>query len=241
MELSGIIIYTINRLPYGYVFTYADFEVEVKQRYALNKALNRLVEAGKIRRLSKGRFYKPQITQFGELQPDMFQIVKDLVEKDGKTIGYITGYYAYNQLGLTTQVPASIQVATNNEKKALTRGLYRISFTKQANRITKENIPLFRILDAIRNIKEIPDTSVDSSCERLMTIIKGLSDSQVDSLKRLALKYNPATIALTGAIIESALPEKDVTIIFKALKPATTYKLNISKDILPNQSKWFIK
>jgi hypothetical protein len=38
--------------------------------------------------LSKGRFYKSQISKFGELAPDTYQTVKDLIEKDGKLIGY---------------------------------------------------------------------------------------------------------------------------------------------------------
>jgi len=84
-----------------------------------------MVAAGKIRCLSKGRFYKPRITQFGELQPDTYQIVKDLIEKNGKTIGYLTGYSAFNQLGLTTQVPSVPQL---KNVKSLLQGIWRLFF-----------------------------------------------------------------------------------------------------------------
>ena len=40
-----------------------------------------MVAAGQIRRLSKGRFYKLQISEKGELQPDTFQLIKDLIER----------------------------------------------------------------------------------------------------------------------------------------------------------------
>ena len=123
--MTDIIKDTIDRFPMGFVFTSSDFSIEVNRLKAVNKALNMLVAQEKIRRLSKGRFYKPQISKFGELQPDTYQIVKDLIDKNGKTIGYLTGYSVFNDLGLTTQVPASLRIATKKEKKAIKRGIYR--------------------------------------------------------------------------------------------------------------------
>ena len=46
------------------------------------------------------------MTEFGELIPSSYQIVKDLLEENGKQIGYIIGYLIFNELGLTTQVSA---------------------------------------------------------------------------------------------------------------------------------------
>ena len=89
----------IYRMPKGYVFTYEDFMGEVKKKEAVIKALNRMVESGKIAKLSKGKYYKPEETVFGQLQPDQYQVVKDLLEEDGKVIGYLTGYSIYNKLG----------------------------------------------------------------------------------------------------------------------------------------------
>ena len=51
-----------------------------------------MVAAGKINKLSKGKYYKPQESIFGALLPEQYQIVKDLLEEDDKRIGYITGY-----------------------------------------------------------------------------------------------------------------------------------------------------
>ncbi len=164
MKVPDIIENKINRLPVGYVFTYNDFDLPVNKIDALTKALSRFVQEGKIRKLSPGRFYKPHYTDFGELKPEVYQVVKDLLEQNGKIIGYLTGYSAYNQLGLTTQVSGIIQIGANEPKKSIIRGLYKIRFVKQANKITKKNVPFLRILDAIRNIKEIPNTTVQDSC-----------------------------------------------------------------------------
>lgn len=70
MIVSGSIIKTINRLPKGYVFTYADFITEVKSKEAIIKTLNRMAASGKIVKLAKGKYYKPETTPFGNLQPN---------------------------------------------------------------------------------------------------------------------------------------------------------------------------
>src|SRR5690554_3382008 len=92
MKTSEYIEDKINKLPRGYVFTYRDFISEVTRREAIIKHLNRMAVSGKISKLSKGKYFKPQETVFGTLLPDQHQIVKDLLEEDGKLVGYIKGY-----------------------------------------------------------------------------------------------------------------------------------------------------
>ena len=122
MKITDYISYTIDRFPKGYIFTYADFSTEVDQKQAVIKALNRMVAAGKIAKLSKGKYYKPETTPFGVLQPNQSQVVKDLLEENGKTIGYLTGYSIYNSLGLTTQLSNAIQIGKNVVRPAFKRG-----------------------------------------------------------------------------------------------------------------------
>lgn len=241
MKVSEYVLDKVNKFQAGYVFTYTVFNLSAKNADAVMKALNRMVKSGKLKKLSKGKFYKPKNSQFGELKPDIYQVVKDLLEKEGKIIGYITGYSIYSQLGLTTQVYNTIQIGVNREKKAIKRGMYNIKFIKQPNTITKENIPLLRILDSIRNIKQIPDTTVENSCVRLKAIIKDLKISDQKLLMKLAMKYNPATRSLLGAILENVNNKLDTDVIYKTLNPSTSYNFNNLKKTLTNQQKWFIK
>ena len=81
MKVSDIVNNKINRFKTGYVFTYEDFDLPVNKIEALKKTLSRLVATGKIIRLSKGQFYKPEKTEFGILRPLEYQIVKDLLQK----------------------------------------------------------------------------------------------------------------------------------------------------------------
>jgi hypothetical protein len=222
------------------VFTYADFITEVHQKEAVIKALNRMVAAGKIAKLSKGKYYKPETTPFGNLLPDQTQVVKDLLEENGKTVGYLTGYSIYNSLGLTTQISNTIQIGKNVVRPAFKRGQYTISFIKQNNTITKENIPLLQILDAIRYIKKIPGTTISKSCERLMVILKNLSDNEKITLVRLALKYPPSARTLLGMLLDTIQADNITEPLYKSLNPITKYKLPGVKNLFPEADKWNI-
>lgn len=238
MNTTEYIAFTIDRLPKGYVFTYADFITEVNKKEAVIKALNRMVASGKIAKLAKGKYYKPENTPFGNLQPNQSQVVKDLLEDNGKITGYLTGYSIYNQLGLTTQVSNTIQIGKNEIRPDFKRERYTISFIRQKNTITRENVPLLQILDAIRYIKKIPDAGVESSCRRLLSIIKGLSVSDFGTLVRLALKYPPSTRALLGAMLEQLEKEEITQPLYKSLNPITKYKIAGVSKVLTSTVKW---
>lgn len=241
MKVSEYISFTIDRLPKGYIFTYSDFDTEQNSKEAIIKALNRLASSDKIVKLSKGKFYKPETTPFGKLQPNQSQIVKDLLETDGKVTGYLTGYSIYSQLGLTTQISNTIQVGKNEVRPILKRERYTISFIKQKNTITKENIPLLQLLDAVRYIKKNPDTTISLACKRFLAIVKKLSEKDKNTSVRLALKYPPATRALLGALLETVGNTTLTEPLRKSLNPITIYKLSGVTKVLPVAEKWNIK
>jgi hypothetical protein len=241
VKITDYISFTIGRLPKGYVFTYADFTTEVNKKEAVIKALNRMAAAGKINKLSKGKFYKPESSAFGDLQPNFYQVVKDLLEDNGKISGYLTGYSIYNQLGLTTQLSNTIQIGKNTIRPSMKRDRYKISFIKQKNTITKENIPLLQILDSIRFLKKIPDTTNTQAINRLKSILKSLPEKDCKTIVRLALKYPPATRTLTGAILEDSGKSALTESLAKSLNPITTFKISGLQNILSSANKWNIK
>jgi len=200
-----------------------------------------MASSGKIVKLAKGKFYKPETSTFGNLQPSLYQIVKDLLEDNGKVTGYLTGYSIYNQLGLTTQVSSTIQIGKNEKRPYLKRERYTISFIKQRNTITRENIPLLQILDAIRYIKKIPDTTNSAAAKRLLAIILELNENQTVALARLALKYPPATRALTGALLQEIGKTSLTEALRNSLNPITTYKLSGISNTILSTKNWNIQ
>lgn len=243
MKISDNVKCKINKLPRGYVFTYRNFVSEVNVGEAVVKYLNRMAASGKINKLSKGKYYKPKKTVFGTLLPNQYQIVKDLLEKNGKQVGYITGYSMYNALGLTTQVSNTIQIGKREIRPAFTRGRFKIAFIKQKNIITKNNIALLQLLDAIRYVKKIPDTTLDASCVRFMALLRKLSPSEQIKCIKLALNYSPATRALLGALLQEigCKAKNELQKLRNTLNPITIYKLTISDTVLPNAKSWNIR
>jgi hypothetical protein len=238
MKVSEIIMNKIDRLPNGYIFTYKDFSLSVDDKEAAIKALNRLVGKGKINKISKGKFYKPETTIFGSLLPNQYQLVKDLLEEDNKITGYLTAYSIYNSLGFTTQVSNTIQIGKNNVRPNLKRERYLINFVKQNNTINKENIPYLQLLDCLKTIKKIPDTTISQSIERFISIFSDYKLIDIKQIVRLAQKYPPSTRALLGAILDELELEKYSETLLRTLNPISKYDFSGIKDRLSQSKKW---
>jgi predicted transcriptional regulator of viral defense system len=213
----------IETFDVGIVISVSDFPIVSKSPNAVSLILNALVSEGVLCKLSKGRFYKPETGKSGELQPTTFQVIKDLLVKNGRLIGYMTGCSVFNDFKLTSQEPDIIQIGTRKEKRPTVRGngLYRVHFVKQENIITEENIPLLRMLDCMRFFKTILGTTPDKACQRLLQLIQELDKQQIEEMKELALNYTPQAVALFGAILEVLYPNEDTNVLYQVLNPIT--------------------
>ncbi|MHC5354498.1 type IV toxin-antitoxin system AbiEi family antitoxin domain-containing protein [Myroides sp. LJL115] len=238
MKPTDIIQDKINKLPKGYIFTYRDFIEEVNISFeALVKYLNRLADNNKISKLSKGKYYKPEKTIFGIVNPEPRQVVKDLLIENGNLIGYITGISVFSELGLTTQIGFEIQIGRNTPKAFLERKPYRISFLLQKNKITTDNIKYLQLLDALRLIKKIPDATIVNSSKILQRKLNDYSVDELQKIQRLALKYPPSTRALLGCLLEDNV---ETLILRNSLNPATKYQFNGIMKEFPNAINWNI-
>ena len=225
-------------IPEGIVFTISDFGFGPDGGMALAKALGRMVSAGTLCRFSKGKYYKPKQTMLGAIEPSGYEIMKDLLVKDGRMVGYITGVQAFASMGLTSQISSSILIGTGKYRRPLTRGEYKISFLKQNNVITEDNVELLRILDAVKLIRDIPAVTPDEACRNIISIIRSLPDGRIAELEELSLAYTSYVRAVTGAILEYL--GRSATAVRASLNGTSSYKLPISEEVLPNKSNWNI-
>ena len=215
-----------------YVFTYRDLGLPPESSGNVIRKLNRMAKSGVIKRLSKGRFYKPKRTMFGDLKPTQEEIVKDLLEKEGQVVGYLTGISIFGQLGLTTQISNIIEIGVNGKKNNTRRGVFTIRFVQQANMINKSNIPLLQLLDSIKKIKHIPDSTPDISYNRIKSIVKSLDEKSIDLIIKLSMKYTPMTRAILGAIMEDLYGDEKALTLRDSLNPITIYKVGLTKKVL---------
>ena len=112
MNITKEIRKRISNFADDYVFTASDFDFGTDNQAAVVKALNRMAKSGEITKLSKGKFYKPRKTQFGELRPSAYQIAKDYIEKDGKKITVKEEYHISDIYGdiVSETVPYNIDI-----------------------------------------------------------------------------------------------------------------------------------
>jgi len=100
----------------GFVFTKSHF-LGIGSRVTVAKALERIADAGEIRRLARGLYdYPEKHPVLGCLPPNYERIAQALAGRDSLRI-QPSGAYAANLLGLTDQVPAKIVFLTDGANK----------------------------------------------------------------------------------------------------------------------------
>jgi hypothetical protein len=239
--IADIVKSKITAFKEGYVFSYLDIEGPSKNREAIIKALNRLTEKGILHKLSKGKFYKPSLSEYGKLGPDLNEIVKDLLEHNGELIGYLTGFSIFNKMHLTTQLSNIILIGRNTFKPTIKRGIYTIQFVLQKNIITKDNIEILQVLDCLKMLKGIPDTTRDNSLHILGRIIRKYRKPQRDILIQLSMKYPATTRALLGMIFEEEKIMRPLDKIRETLNPISKFNMVLKNYDKLVKDNWNIK
>ena len=121
----------------------------------INVILNRLKNEGIIKAEYKGIYYKPVITMFGEMGLDHRKLIqlKYLKDRDGNVKGYITGANLFNQVGLTTQVPNTVDITTNECKNnnKYTNKYLNVIIRKPKLKINNDNYKYLQLIDLIEN------------------------------------------------------------------------------------------
>jgi len=228
----------VEVIPQNDVFSYRDLDIKDGSSPTIVRTLNRMVQRGELMRFMKGKYYKPRVTPFGKIQPREEDIIKTFLQKDGKTIGYITGYMLFLQMGLTTQVPNIVEIGINGRKNPIKKGTLNVRFSTQKNTIDSANVEYLKLLDCLKFIKKIPDTTIDKSVVILSNKIKSIDLDGLSLLISLSLAYQPRVRAMLGAIIEQYRPEADLSVLRSSLNPITTYRINVK--VLETKSKWNI-
>jgi hypothetical protein len=230
----------IEQLPEGKTFGYADLPIAKEAYQTAAKALERMQTQGIIKKLSKGVFYKPKQTIFGALKPDYNEQLRPYLFENGKRIAYETGFSLYNQMGLTTQMAFRIKLASQRKRISINRGALKVDAIKSYAEVTDANFELLGFLDAIKDIKRIPDCSVSQATKIISSKISKLSDRQITELIQYALLYPPRVRALVGAMLESLKINANTANLKESLNPLTTIKLGLKETDLPNLKNWNI-
>jgi len=234
MKVAEQIRKTIIKIPEGKTFGYADLGIAKEDFQTAAKALERLQEKGVIKKLSKGIFYK-------QLQPDYSEQLRPYLFENGKRIAYETGYSLYNRMGLTTQMAFRIKIASRSKRISINRGSLKADAVKSYAEVTEANYELLGFLDAIKDIKRIPDCSVSQAVKILSGKIRTLNNKQISGLVKYALLYPTRVRALVGAMLENLNIQANTKKLKQSLNPLTKVKLGLKETELPTIKNWNIE
>ncbi len=240
MKVSEKIQLQINKIPEETTFGYEQLGITKSEFQAGTKVIERLLKKGFISKLSKGVFYKPGKSVFGDLKPSDTELIRNYLYEGGKRIAYITGVSLYNQLGLTTQMAFRIKIASRVKRIYINTKAIKATPVKSYAEVTEDNYKILGFLDAIKDIKIIPDTPINTIISMLSSRIKELDNITKNKLVSYSLLYPARVRALLGAILER-LDYVDINVLKESLNPLTKYKLGVNKNRLETAQNWNIE
>jgi Family of unknown function (DUF6088) len=240
MKIAEKVENRIKGMKDGSVFKYQQLHINGGEYGAATKAIERLIQKGVIKRASKGTFFKPIKSQFGDLKPDERELIKPFLFKNGKRVAYITGTELYNRMGLTTQVPKTIKIASSSKRITANLGKIKIGSSKSYVEVNKDNYYFLELLDALKDFKKIPDFDLQSGFLVIQEKIKRLKPEEMNRLVKYALKYPPRVRAFLGAILEDLSKAAHLRELKESLHPLTKYSTGINFKLLPSGPEWSI-
>jgi hypothetical protein len=241
MKVAEKIEKEIDKMQDGTTFKYQELAIALEEYSAATKAIERLIKKGIIRRASTGVFYKPKKTAFGSLKPKEEELLKPYLFEGNNRVAYITGTALYNRMGLTTQVPKNIRVASRGKRIVTKVGSIQVKPVKSYVDVTNGNYYLMELLDVLKDFKTIPDTEKGQIIKFMLQKFKVLSKKEKENLVGIAIKYPPRVRAFTGALLNEINSAKPVTELKKSINPLTIYEFGIDKKLLPNIEYWNIR
>lgn len=241
MTLASQIRTRIKKLPEGKTFRYADLGIAKEEYQTAAKALERLQTDGNIKKISKGIFYKPEQTVFGELNPDYSEQLRTYLYENGKRVAYETGFSLYNRMGLTTQMAFRVKIASRGKRISINRGAIKADSVKSYTEVTETNYEILGFLDAIKDSKRIPDCPISQAVKVLSGKIKTLNEKQIADLIKYALLYPPRVRALLGAMLENLNIHSNIDKLKQSLNPLSKIKLGLKETDLPTIKNWNIE
>jgi len=240
MSISQAVQNTIDNLSPGEIFGYRDLPDYPLAPLAVAQTMSRMVSSGRVKRLSKGKFYIPRQGNMGPRKPSDSALIRSVLYDGERLRGYITGLALFNRLGLTTQIPRTVTVAVERGRQEKDFGTIRIKSIPSRFPVREADISLCEFLDVLRDIKSIPDTDINQVLLVLKGRILSLRNAECTRLVKLASDYDtPQVRALLGLILDSG--GQDAAILKMTLNPTTIYKLAVDKEKWPLAKDWNIR
>ena len=169
--------YLIDNYGYNEPIFLNDLLVEGISENAVRQSVKRLVACGFLVRFDSGIYYIPKsggLLGKSYLDPSVV-IMRKYVENNSNKYGYITGLSFANQLGLTTQMPAVIEIVTNREAtngRTLMVGNQKVRVKKSVIPVSEDNAELLQLLDSVGQAEKYTELTIEETVDVLITYMR---------------------------------------------------------------------
>ena len=138
-----------------------------------------LCDNGKIMRYDTGIYYlKGDSRLRGGTTLSASEVARyKYISRNNQVNGYYSGYTFANQLGLTTQVPFTIEIVSNQASakcREVSVRSQKIILRKPRTKITKENCNILQLLDLLKDLEQYVDEDMDQAAKRISAYVKEL-------------------------------------------------------------------
>ena len=171
-ELKTQISSMITAAPPGHVWVPNDF-AHLGGRDAIDKTLQRMVQAGDLRRIERGLYDHPCVNRLTKRSTVAdYRAVLDALARRDQLRMLVDGMTAANDLGLTDAVPARVTVHTDARRRSITLDKLVIEFRQTApSRLYWAGRPAMRVVQALHWLKDTLDTDRARVLARLSQVL----------------------------------------------------------------------
>lgn len=195
-DVAKSIMRRVKRKP-GSVWTPADF-ADLGNRPVIDKNLQRLAKADELRRIDRGLYDRPGHNSLTNrpTAPDYRAVIDAVMRRDQARM-VVDGMTAANDLGLTTAVPAKIEVLVDARLKPIKLGNQEIIFKPAApSRLYWAGRPAMRIVQALHWLKDIIESSGEERDRFLSSLQRILAHPKHGRAMRKDLKDGFSTLPI---------------------------------------------
>lgn len=218
----------IEQMDAGRIFTFRDLSFNMEKTANVAVFLSEQCRAGKLVRIAKGAYYRPQKSALGlgnlpVYQDEQFRYLTQ------KLNGYITGTYIYNKMGLTEQTSGTIAIATFTPVRPFRFRNINVECVKAycTENQNKNLTPYLRLLDAVKDMRHIPGTTAQDIYSRVKSqYFEEFSPKELSKIVSLAKNYPPRVRKVVADImgdIGHPVFQRQLT---KTLLPTTRFNLD---------------
>ena len=169
--------YLLENYGYNEPIFLNELSIEGLSENAVRQAVKRLAKSGFLERYDSGIYYIPKqggLLGKSYLDPSVV-IMRKYIQNKSNIYGYVTGLAFANQLGLTTQMPAVIEVVTNREAtngRMISVGNQRARVKKSSIPISNKNAEILQLLDSIGQIEKYTEQTKKETIATFITYIQ---------------------------------------------------------------------